>query len=133
MRVAAVASSLVTQLSLGDEPIFRLPAYEVRSPLEMPLYLGLGLVASGMSLALVKLLAAGRSEPVQRWFRRLPPWLLTALGGLGLGGLRRAYRAAGGGEGGGPGRLPSANVRWQVQVYQRRHTAPRRRCSLPAL
>ena len=51
----------------------------------MPLYLGLGLVASGMSLALVKLLAAGRSEPVQRWFRRLPPWLLTALGGLGLG------------------------------------------------
>jgi len=83
--VAAVASSLVTQLSLGDEPIFRLPAYEVRSPLEMPLYLGLGLVASGMSLALVKLLAAGRSEPVQRWFRRLPPWLLTALGGLGLG------------------------------------------------
>jgi H+/Cl- antiporter ClcA len=83
--VAAVASSLVTQLSLGDEPIFRLPAYEVRSPLEMPLYLGLGLVASGMSLALVKLLAAGRSEAVQRWFRRLPPWALTGLGGLGLG------------------------------------------------
>jgi H+/Cl- antiporter ClcA len=83
--VAAVASSLVTQLSLGDEPIFRLPAYEVRSPLEMPLYLGLGLVASGMSLALVKLLAAGRSDAVQRWFRRLPPWALTGLGGLGLG------------------------------------------------
>ena len=83
--VAAVASSLVTQLSLGDEPIFRLPAYEVRSPLEMPLYLGLGLVASGMSLALVKLLAAGRSEAVQRWFRRLPPWALTGLGGRGLG------------------------------------------------
>ncbi|NDF62012.1 MAG: chloride channel protein, partial [Synechococcaceae bacterium WBB_3_034] len=83
--VAAVASSLVTQLALGDEPIFRLPAYEVRSPLEMPLYLGLGLVASGMSLALVKLLAAGRSEAVQRWFRRLPPWALTGLGGLGLG------------------------------------------------
>ena len=83
--VAAVASSLVTQLSLGDEPIFRLPAYEVRSPLELPLYLGLGLVASGMSLALVKLLAAGRSAAVQRWFSRLPPWLLTGLGGLGLG------------------------------------------------
>ena len=83
--VAAVASSLVTQLSLGDEPIFRLPAYEVRSPLELPLYLGLGLVASGMSLALVKLLAAGRSAAVQRWFSRIPPWLLTGLGGLGLG------------------------------------------------
>ena len=42
--VAAVASCLVTQLCLGDTPILRLPAYEVRSPLELPLYLGLGVV-----------------------------------------------------------------------------------------
>jgi len=35
--VAAVSSSLITQLCLGDEPIFRLPAYEVRSLLELPL------------------------------------------------------------------------------------------------
>ena len=70
--VAAVASLLVTQLSLGEQPIFRLPAYEVRSPLELPLYLGLGLVASGMSLALLKLLALGRSERVQHLLQRLP-------------------------------------------------------------
>ena len=43
--VAAVASSLVTQLVLGDAPILRLPAYEVRSPWELPLYLGLGVLA----------------------------------------------------------------------------------------
>ena len=83
--VAAVASSLVTQLSLGDEPIFRLPAYEVRSPLELPLYLGLGLVASGMSLALLNLLAAGRSERVQRQLQRLPACVVTGLGGLAVG------------------------------------------------
>jgi H+/Cl- antiporter ClcA len=83
--VAAVASELVTQLFLGDEPIFRLPAYEVRSPLELPLYLGLGLVASLMSWALVSLLSAGRSGPVQRALARLPAWLLTALGGLAVG------------------------------------------------
>jgi H+/Cl- antiporter ClcA len=83
--VAAVASELVTQLFLGDEPIFRLPAYEVRSPLELPLYLGLGLVASLMSWALVSLLSAGRSGPVQRSLARLPAWMLTALGGLGVG------------------------------------------------
>lgn len=83
--VAAVASSLVTQLCLGDEPIFRLPVYEVRSPLELPLYLGLGLVASLMSWALVTLLAAGRSEPVQQRFARLPLWLINGLGGLGVG------------------------------------------------
>ncbi|MFM7652798.1 MAG: chloride channel protein [Vulcanococcus sp.] len=83
--VAAVASALVTQLSLGDEPIFRLPAYEVRSPLELPLYLGLGLLASLLSLALVSLLSAGRSGPVQQTLSRVPPWLRTALGGLVVG------------------------------------------------
>jgi len=83
--VAAVASELVTQLSLGDEPIFRLPAYEVRSPLELPLYLGLGLLASLLSLALVTLLSAGRSGPVQQALSRVPPWLRTSLGGLAVG------------------------------------------------
>lgn len=83
--VAAVASSLVTQLLLGDTPILRLPAYEVRSPLELPLYLGLGLVASLMSWALISLLAAGRSERLQGWLALLPPGLPTALGGACVG------------------------------------------------
>ena len=83
--VAAVASSLVTQLLLGDTPILRLPAYEVRSPLELPLYLGLGLVASLMSWALISLLAAGRSERLQGWLAQLPPGLPTALGGASVG------------------------------------------------
>ncbi|MCT0229849.1 chloride channel protein [Synechococcus sp. CS-1324] len=89
--VAAVSSALVTQLCLGDEPIFRLPAYDVRSPLELPLYLGLGVVASLISWALVTLLAAGRSGPVQRQMGRLAPWLLNALGGLGVGVLALGF------------------------------------------
>lgn len=89
--VAAVASLLVTQLSLGEQPIFRLPAYEVRSPLELPLYLGLGLVASGMSLALLKLLALGRSERVQHLLQRLPSTVVTGLGGLAVGVLALGY------------------------------------------
>ncbi|MEB3158891.1 MAG: chloride channel protein [Synechococcus sp.] len=83
--VAAVASALVTQLALGPEPIFHLPAYDVRSPLELPLYLGLGLLASGLSLALLKLLAIGRSPWVQQHLERLPAWLTTGLGGLAVG------------------------------------------------
>ena len=83
--VAAVASSLVTQLLLGDTPILRLPAYEVRSPLELPLYLGLGPVASLMSWALVSLMAVGRSERLQAWLGQLPPGLPTALGGACVG------------------------------------------------
>jgi H+/Cl- antiporter ClcA len=85
--VAAVASALVTQLVLGDTPILRLPAYEVRSPLELPLYLGLGLVASLLSLALVRLMALGRDPRVEALVRRLPPGLATALGGAAVGGM----------------------------------------------
>lgn len=89
--VAAVASALVTQLCLGDTPILRLPAYEVRSPLELPLYLGLGLLASFMSWLLIRLLAAGRDERVQVVARRLPPGLPTALGGAALGGMALVF------------------------------------------
>jgi hypothetical protein len=83
--VAAVTSSLVTQLVLGDSPILRLPAYEVRSPLELPLYLGLGLLASLMSWALVSLIAAGRSEALQSKLNRLPAGIPTAIGGASVG------------------------------------------------
>ena len=89
--VAAVASSLVTQLCLGDEPIFRLPAYEVRSPLELPLYLGLGLLASILSWMLIRLLEFGRSEAIQNHLSRLPGWAITGLGGLGVGLLALGF------------------------------------------
>ena len=89
--VAAVASALVTQLCLGDTPILRLPAYEVRSPWELPLYLGLGLLASLMSWALIRLLAAGRSPRLQALLRGLPPGLPTALGGAAVGGMSLVF------------------------------------------
>ena len=89
--VASVASALVTQLLLGDEPILRLPAYAVRSPLELPLYLILGVLASGMSWLLLQTLALGRSTGLQRWLRALPPGLATAAGGLSVGLLALAF------------------------------------------
>lgn len=48
--LAAVVSALIAQIGLGAQPAFALPAYEVRSPLELPLYLGLGLCASLVSV-----------------------------------------------------------------------------------
>ncbi|MFM7674308.1 MAG: chloride channel protein [Synechococcus sp.] len=89
--VAAVASCLVTQLFLGDSPILRLPAYEVRSPLELPLYLGLGVVASLMSWLLLSLLALGRSPRLQGWLGRLPTGLPTALGGAAVGAMALGF------------------------------------------
>jgi H+/Cl- antiporter ClcA len=89
--VAAVASTLVTEICLGDAPILRLPDYEVRFLFELPLYLVLGLLASVMSFLLVRLLAMGRSERLQRLLRRLPPGVPTALGGAGVGLMALAF------------------------------------------
>jgi H+/Cl- antiporter ClcA len=89
--VAAVSATLVTQLLLGEAPILRLPAYEVRSLLELPLYLGLGLLASGLSLLLLQALALGRSAPLQRRLAALPPGVGTALGGALVGVLALAF------------------------------------------
>ncbi|MFM7312442.1 MAG: chloride channel protein [Cyanobium sp.] len=89
--VAAIASSLITQVCLGDAPILRLPAYEVRSLLELPLYLGLGLLASVTSWALVSLMAAGRAPRLQQLLATLPPGLAPALGGAAVGGMALAF------------------------------------------
>ncbi|MEX1315966.1 MAG: chloride channel protein [Synechococcaceae cyanobacterium] len=89
--VAAVSATLVVQLLLGEAPILRLPAYEVRSPLELPLYLGLGVLASGLSLLLLNTLALGRSARLQGWLAALPPGIVTALGGAAVGGVALAF------------------------------------------
>jgi len=51
----------------------------------------LGLLASLMSLLLVRLLAIGRSERLQRLLLRLPPGVPTALGGAGVGLMALAF------------------------------------------
>ncbi len=48
--LASVVAGLVAQIGLGTQPAFTLPVYQVISPLELPLYLGLGLGASLISL-----------------------------------------------------------------------------------
>ncbi|OUC15453.1 MAG: chloride channel protein [Alkalinema sp. CACIAM 70d] len=53
--LSAVVSSLIAQIGLGSQPAFDLPSYEVRSPLELPLYIGLGLCASLVAIAYTQL------------------------------------------------------------------------------
>jgi H+/Cl- antiporter ClcA len=83
--VAAISATLVVQVGLGDTPILRLPAYDVRSLWELPLYLVLGVLASLMSWALIRLLELGRSPRLQQLLRQLPAGLPTAFGGLAVG------------------------------------------------
>jgi H+/Cl- antiporter ClcA/CBS domain-containing protein len=49
--LSAVVAALIAQIGMSGQPAFALPSYEVRSPLELPLYLGLGLCASLVSIA----------------------------------------------------------------------------------
>ena len=83
--VAAISATLVVQVGLGDTPILRLPAYDVRSLWELPLYLVLGVLASLMSWALIRLLELGRSTRLQQVLKQLPAGLPTAAGGLAVG------------------------------------------------
>jgi H+/Cl- antiporter ClcA len=48
--LAAVLAAFVAQLGLGGKPAFTLPAYEVKSLWELPLYIGLGLLACLVSI-----------------------------------------------------------------------------------
>lgn len=88
--LAAVVSALVAQIGLGEQPAFALPIYEVRSPLELPLYVGLGLSASAISIAYTQLLLWGRAcfrGQVRgfAWLGRIPLPIQPVIGGACVG------------------------------------------------
>ncbi|HEY9845566.1 MAG TPA: chloride channel protein, partial [Candidatus Caenarcaniphilales bacterium] len=88
--LAAVVAALLAQISLGAQPAFALPLYEVRSPLELPLYLGLGLLASLVSWSYTQLIQLARhcfqGEVIElSWLGQLPPPIKPVIGGFCVG------------------------------------------------
>ncbi len=86
--LAAVASVVTEQWFLGDEPLFRVPAYHLVHPSELLAYAALGLIGGAVALVFVKAVAFLRPR-----LRALPPWtwyLQPAIAGLLVGviGLR---------------------------------------------
>ena len=78
--LSAVASWLVLRLSLGDEPLFSVPAYELGHPAELLIYAVLGVLGGLMSVGFVRTLLWLRAQ-----IRRLPVasrWFQPALGGV---------------------------------------------------
>lgn len=88
--LSAVVAALIAQIGLGGQPPFTLPSYEVRSPLELPLYLGLGLFASLVSIAytqsiqIAQRLFEGQISGL-RWMSQCPTVLRPVIGGLCVG------------------------------------------------
>jgi len=81
--VASVAAVVVQRSILGNEPLFRVPAYALEHPAELIGYAVLGVVGGLVSLAFCKSLLALRLT-----FRRLPKWtvmLQPAMGGVAIG------------------------------------------------
>ncbi len=90
--LAAVVAALIAQIGLGAQPAFTLPAYQVRSPLELPLYMGLGLGASLVSVAytqsirLAKAWFAGQI-PGFAFMGRIPKYIHPIIGGVIVGAV----------------------------------------------
>jgi CIC family chloride channel protein len=81
--LSSATSWMVLHLLLGDEPLFHVPAYELKSPVEFAAYAVLGLVGGIVSVAFVKLLLWQR-----KWFLSLPirtRWFQPVAGGITVG------------------------------------------------
>ncbi|NJO41166.1 MAG: chloride channel protein [Cyanobacteria bacterium CRU_2_1] len=88
--LAAVVAAWIAQIGLGSQPAFALPAYEVRSLLELPLYVGLGLLASLLSLLHIRLLKLSQQSfkgeiAGLEWLATIPQPLHPVMGGACLG------------------------------------------------
>jgi len=88
--LAAVVAALISQIGLGGQPAFTLPIYEVRSPLELPLYLVLGLFASLVSIAYTQAVQLAQEGfrgdvPGFRCLGKIPTVLKPLVGGVCVG------------------------------------------------
>ncbi|MEB3281347.1 MAG: chloride channel protein [Lyngbya sp.] len=88
--LSAVFSSIISRLLLGTHPAFILPEYQVISSWEWIFYVGLGVLASCVSLAYTQgikwVRACFQGEiPYLSFFGKIPPILKPAIGGILLG------------------------------------------------
>jgi CIC family chloride channel protein len=86
--LSAVSSVVVTRFFLGDEPLFRVPTFELTHPSEFVLYAGVGLAAGLLGTAFVRVLGSlrGRLTDAPRRLRLIQPFVAGLMvGTIGLG------------------------------------------------
>ena len=82
--LASMISAVFPQAVPGTQPAFRIPAYAFHSAWELPLYLGLGLLAGPVAALYVKGLYVAQ-DIFHGW--RAPRWVKPAVAGLAVGGV----------------------------------------------
>jgi CIC family chloride channel protein len=83
--VASVASVMVERSILGNEPLFRVPPYQLVHPAELAAYGLLGILGGVLAIIFCKSLLA-----LRRAFQRMPPRtraLQPAMGGVAMGAI----------------------------------------------
>jgi len=81
--LASVISAVFTQAVSGVQPAFRIPAYAFNAVWELPLYLGLGLLAGPISVLYIRALY-GVHDLFHRW-SQIPRWIKPAIAGVAVG------------------------------------------------
>ncbi|KAI5060189.1 hypothetical protein GOP47_0024609 [Adiantum capillus-veneris] len=90
--LSSVLASVVSQAGLGSDPAFKIPAYDFRSPAELPLYLVLGFFCGLVSVALTKCtnLSTAAFQKLKA-LTGIPDIFLPPLGSLCVGFMALAY------------------------------------------
>ena len=82
--LSSVTADAIGRAAFGSHPFLSLPAFAFTSPLELALYAGLGVLASGVGVSFIRVLYAGEDLSDRLWNGR-SEWLRPAAGGVLLG------------------------------------------------
>ena len=82
--LSSVSADAIGRAVFGSHPFLALPTFDFASPAELGLYAILGVLATGVGLAFVRVLYAGEDLADRLWAGR-PEWLRPAVGGVLLG------------------------------------------------
>jgi chloride channel protein, CIC family len=82
--LASFVANIIGRAAFGAHPFLSLPAFTIKSPVEYPLYIGLGVAAAFVGVAFIRVLY-GAEDVADRIWRGKPEWLRPAAGGLLLG------------------------------------------------
>ncbi len=81
--ISAVTATVISRAWWGDVPVFQVPAYELVSPLEIPAYIILGLIAAAVAVSFTKTLYA--TEDFFDEKVKIPEYVKPVIGGLLIG------------------------------------------------
>lgn len=81
--LSSFVADIIGRAAFGSQVFLHLPGFQLRSPVEYPLYAGLGLLAAFVGVAFIRVLYGLEDRADRIW--RGPEWLRPAAGGALLG------------------------------------------------